>query len=175
MADNRIVKRAGFEPETLFKELDTRIEAVNHKRTKEGVMPLPRAEVILLGQMSLLANERVSMLLTLAQTADMDALLTMDAVLKEELRKVLKKHGMVYDEDSHLVWVPKGATFGKLFAFKNVIVKAIDPESALVSKAVKAPDKNKQLIREAIALGKFPHLVDRIEKNGGNLEFFAED
>jgi len=53
-----------------------------------------------------------------------------------------------------------------------VIVEAIDPESALVSKAVKAPQKNKQLIREAIASEEFPTLVDRILENGGRLENF---
>ena len=128
-----------------------------------------------MGQMSLLANKKVSLLLSLAQTADMDALLTMDHVLKEELKTCLRKHGLVYDEDSHLIWIPKGATFDDLFDLKNVIVKAIDPMSALVSKAVKAPQKNKQLIREAIASGKFPGLADRIETDGGNLDFFAKD
>jgi hypothetical protein len=169
------VKKAKFNLEALFKELDVRMEAINLERRNEGAMTVSRAEVKILGQMSLLANEKVSMLLTLAQTADMDALLIMDSVLKEELKQLLKKYGLVYDEDSYLIWIPNGAAFEALFDFKNVTVKVIDPESAVVSKAVKAPEKNKQLIREAIASGKFKGLVDRIEKNGGNLEFFAED
>ena len=37
------------------------------------------------------------------------------------------------------------------------------------------PKKNKQLIRQAIASGKFPTIVDRIIKNNGSLEFFLED
>ena len=49
----------------------------------------------------------------------------------------------------------------------------IDPESALVSKAVKGPEKNEQLVREAIASTKFPNLVQRILLNGGKLENFA--
>ena len=72
-----------------------------------------------------------------------------------------------------MIWIPPGAKFEILFDLKNVVVKSIDPESALVSKAVKAPEKNKQLIREAIASGKFKTLIARIEKNGGKLEFFA--
>ena len=51
----------------------------------------------------------------------------------------------------------------------------IDAESALVSKAIHAPQKNKQLIRQAIASGKFPTFVDRIIENNGSLEFFLED
>ena len=51
----------------------------------------------------------------------------------------------------------------------------IDAESTLVSKAIHAPQKNKQIIRQAIASGKFPDLVDRIIENKGKLDFFLED
>jgi hypothetical protein len=44
-----------------------------------------------------------------------------------------------------------------------------------VSKAVHAPQKNRQLIRQAIASGKFPDLVDRIIENDGKLDFFLEN
>jgi queuine/archaeosine tRNA-ribosyltransferase len=54
-------------------------------------------------------------------------------------------------------------------------VKLIDAESTLVSKAIHAPQKNKQLIRQAIASDKFPDLVDRIIENNGKLDFFLED
>jgi hypothetical protein len=157
----------------LFIELDQRVEALNRERREEGLSVVAKASVRLLGQMSLLSNDEVSLLLTLAQTGDLDALLTMDWVVKEELKKILKKHGLIYDEDSYLIWIPPGAKFNELFDLAHVIVETIDPESALVSKAVKAPAKNKQLIREAIASDEFPTLVDRILKNGGKLEDFA--
>ena len=56
-----------------------------------------------------------------------------------------------------------------------VRVKLIDPESALVSKAVKAPEKNKLLIVDATASEVFPNLVQRIVDNDGNIEFFLKD
>lgn len=62
-----------------------------------------------------------------------------------------------------------------MFRFKNIDVKLIDAESTLVSKAIQAPQKNKQLIRQAIAIDKFPDLVDRIIENNGKLDFFLED
>ncbi len=117
----------------------------------------------------MLSPIEVSLILSLAQTGDLDALLTMDHIVKEELKKILLKQGLVYDEDSHLIWIPPGARFEDVFDFEHVIVASIDPESALVSKAVKAPQKNKQLIRQAIASDQFPALVDRILKNGGEL------
>ena len=159
--------------ELIFKELNERVDFINKERLEEGGLRVSRAEVILLGQMSLLVNKKVSAILSLAQTADIDAQLDMDSVVKKELTSILKKYGLIYDEDSKLIWIPPGAKFEILFDLKNVVVKSIDPESALVSKAVKAPVKNKQLIREAIASGKFKTLIARIEKNGGKLEFFA--
>lgn len=159
--------------ETIFKELDSRIEAINKQRIAEDELRVPRAEIELLGQMSLLANEKASMILSLVQTGDMDALLRMEHVVKNELKQILKKHSLIYDEDSPLIWIPEGAAFERLFDFENVIVKSIDPESALVSKAIKASEKNKQLIREAIASGEFSSLVDRILENGGSLESFV--
>ena len=59
--------------------------------------------------------------------------------------------------------------------YKNIEVKLIDAESTLVSKAIHAPQKNKQLIRQAIASCKFPDLVDRIIENNGQIDFFLED
>jgi len=50
----------------------------------------------------------------------------------------------------------------------------LDAESALVSKAVKAPRKNRMLIADAIANGLFPGLAERIEKAGGDLRNFTE-
>jgi hypothetical protein len=123
--------------------------------------------------MSLLTNEKVSAELHLAQTADLDAFLQMDHFVKMELKKLLHEEGFVYDEDSHPIWIPPAARFEAVFKFKNFAVLSIDAESALVSKAVKAPEKNKLLIREAIASGLFPSLVDRLQENGGKLELFA--
>ena len=54
-------------------------------------------------------------------------------------------------------------------------MKLIDAESTLVSKAIYAPKKNKQLIRQAIDSDKFPLLVERIIENNGKLDFFLED
>jgi hypothetical protein len=158
--------------EKIFKKLDQEIERLNAGYRKDGLPTLPKAEVKLLGQMSLLVDDKVSALLFLAQTADLDALLNMQNAVKEALKKLLAQEGLIYDEDSTLVWIPKDARFDEVFRFENITVQTIDPESALVSKAVKAPEKNKQLIREAIASEAFPRLVDRILENGGDLKNF---
>ncbi len=156
---------------SLFQALDARIEAMNHKLRMDGLVPLPKSRIRLLGQISLLVQESVSLALT--QTVDVDAELVMDYLVKEELKVLLRNDGLVYDEDSHLIWIPDGAKFLLLMDLPHLTVEVLDPESALVSKAVKAPQKNRQLLRQAIASNQFPSLVDRIVKHGGTLEEFA--
>lgn len=145
---------------------------MNEARRIQGLVAIEKAEIKLLGQMSLMVNEQVAMLLALAATGDLDALLTMETEVKQALRSLLQTYGLIYDEDSHLIWIPPGSSFDTLFDFTHLVVRAIDPESALVSKAVEAPRKNKQLIREALATGQFPSLGDRIEASGGKLRNF---
>ena len=159
----------------IFKELNQAVEIENRQRIKDGTLAIPKSEVILFGQMSLMLNESVATILNLIQTGDMDAELQMDYFTKNKLMELLEANGLVYDEDSHLIWIPENAKAIDLFKFKNIEVKLIDAESILVRKAVRAPQKNRQLIRQAIASGKFPDLVDRIIENKGNLDFFLED
>ncbi len=156
----------------IFETLNQLIDQENTERREDGRYLLKAGEIRILGQMSLLLNEKVSSILTLAQTADMDAKITLDYFVKSNLKKLLVENGFIYDEDSDLVWIPPHASFIKLYEFRYLTIYIIDPESALVSKAVKAPKKNEQLIADAIATGKFPGLEDRILKEGGSLENF---
>jgi hypothetical protein len=159
----------------IFTELNQAIELENLQRLKEGRLTIPKSEVLIFGQMSLMVNESVATILNLAQTGDMDAKLRMDYFAKKKLMDLLSANGLVYDEDSHLTWIPGKAKEVQLFRFKNIEVKLLDAESTLVSKAIHAPQKNKQLIRQAIASDKFPDLVDRIIEHNGKLDFFLED
>lgn len=159
----------------IFTDLDQAVELENVRRLKDGTLKIPKSEVIILGQMSLMLNESVATILSLIQTGDMDAKLQMDYFTKNKLMELLEANGLVYDEDSHIAWVPRNAEVIELFRFKNIEVKLFDAESVLVSKAVHAPQKNRQLIRQAIASGRFPGLVNRILENNGKLDFFLEN
>ena len=161
--------------EKIFTDLNQAVELENIQRLKDGTLRVPKSQILIFGQMSLMVNESVAPILNLAQTGDMDAILRMDFFAKKKLMNLLETNGLVYDEDSALSWIPENAKEVELFKFKNIEVKLVDPESALVSKAIHAPQKNKQLIRQAIASGKFPDLVDRIIENNGKLDFFLEE
>jgi hypothetical protein len=159
----------------IFTDLDQAIELENLQRLKDGTLAIQKSEVLLLGQMSLMVNDSVAPFLDLIQTGDMDARLRMDYFTKTKLMDLLEANGLVYDEDSHLIWIPEKTKEIEVFKFKYIEVKLIDAESALVSKAIHAPEKNKHLIRQAIASGKFPDLVNRIIENNGQLDYFLED
>ena len=72
-----------------------------------------------------------------------------------------------------MIFIPEHSEFLPFLNLSMLEVVVIDPESALVSKAVKAPEKNIQLIRQAIASDEFPKLVERIIKAGGDLKKFT--
>jgi hypothetical protein len=162
---------------TIFEELNDRIAAENAEREKTGAMKLRPAEVRIFGQITLLANEMVAQVLTLQMTNDLDAIIeTHQAFVTDVLKnEILPRHGLVLDSDSELVWIPPKSSYELFCDFKYVRVKLLDPESALVSKAVKAKEKNKVLIVDAIASGLFQNLVQRIEDNSGDLEYFLGD
>jgi hypothetical protein len=161
----------------IFKELDERIEAENAELEAMGGMKIRPVEVQILGQITLLANEMVASILPLARTNDLDAVIknTQGFVTRVLIKEILPNHGLHLDSDSEYIWIPPGSEFELFHDFKNVRVKLLDPESALVSKAVKAKEKNKVLIVDAIASGEFLNLVQRIEENGGDLEYFVGD
>ena len=158
----------------IFLDLNQAVESENIRRLKDGTLTVPKSEVLILGQMSLMLNESVSKILNLIQTGDMDAKLEMDHFTKSKMVEFLAAKGLVFDDDSHLVWIPKDAKTISWLKLKHIDVYLIDAESVLLSKAVHAPQKNRQLIRQAIASGHFPELIERIILNGGKLELFLE-
>ena len=159
----------------IFADLNQAVELENLQRLMVGTLTVPKSEVLIFGQMSLMLNESAKKNLSLIQTGDMDAKLQMDYFAKNKLLELLESNGLVYDEDSHIVWLPEDAKVIDLFKYNNIEVKFVDAESVMVSKAIHAPQKNKQLIRQAIASGKFPDLIDRIIENNGKLDFFLEN
>ena len=157
----------------IFKKLHERILIENSVRRISGAMLIANSKVEVLGQTSLLLQPELTYSLSLAQTGDLDAFLEADYFVKKELKLILQEHGFIYDEDSPLIYIPPGSRFLPFLDLEMLEVSVIDPESALVSKAVKSPEKNIQLIRQAIVSGEFPHLVERILKAGGDLNLFT--
>ena len=123
--------------------------------------------------MSLLANEKVSAKIDLVATMDVDTFLKSEYWVIQELEKILKNYDLNLDRDSNLIWMPEESTYSLFYKGNYLTVYLVDPLYYLTSKAVKAKEKNKILILEALLeYGEDPATL--IKKHGGDLEYFYE-
>lgn len=154
-------------------ELELRLKAINQEREAVGVPPCKKAEIAVLGQMSLLMDKSASKALPLAATMDIDALIKGDETARQELLIIIKTKGLVLDDLSSEIWLPKDAAFIEYYDSHLLRVTYLDPISALTSKAVKAREKNRVLIKTALAhYG--AELQNKIESNGGDVAYFTQ-
>ena len=156
----------------IFNTLNDQIITENNERRESGSRLIAKSKIHVLGQTSLLVQPEFTFELSLAQTGDLDALIEAENFVKETLKTILAENGFVYDEDSPYIFIPTKTKYSNFLTLTYLEVVVIDAESALVSKAVKAPEKNKFLIRQAIASEKYPNLAERIIENGGKLTDF---
>jgi hypothetical protein len=155
---------------TIFTQLDIELARITDERRAQDLPGLRALEVKVLGQMSLIMDP-AGRSLNLAATRDLDALILGDSLATEALRGILKSNGMIYDELSMEVWLPDLAYFMPYHSTPNLVVSYLDPLSALTSKAVKAKEKNRFLIREALSI--FGNsLEEAILRYGGEIDYF---
>jgi hypothetical protein len=160
--------------ERIIEKLEVQIGELNRVRIENGDFRLPKAKIVLLGQFSLLANPRISAQLHIPATMDVDARIEANHQIKEAFLKILDSEGLHYDEDSGLVWIPPKSTFETIYESTTVEVTAISPIYGILSKAIKAKEKNRLLVQEAIGIfGE--SLVKLIVKYGGDPEYFIKD
>lgn len=153
-----------------MEQLDAELTRINSERGLEDLPSLKTVEIKILGQMSLLMDPSAKNINPTA-TRDLDALIIGDFVAANALRSILKSKGLVYDELSKEIWLPDNAQFIPYYNSDNLIVSYLDPISALTSKAIKAKEKNRFLIRRA--LGIFGEaLALEICKYGGDINYF---
>lgn len=158
----------------LIRSLEHELTTAHDARIADGAPPLAVLHIKILGQMALRIHPDTPPALHVIQTADLDALLEGDWTGKSILKRCLAEHALVYDELSKEVWIPPGATFTELHRSSRLIIEVIDPKWGLVSKAVKAPSKNKFLIQDAIAFyGE--EFISQILNAGGDPSVFVEE
>lgn len=84
--------------------------------------------------------------MTLNQTRDLDALIAGDWSLRTTLKSALAKIGLVYDDLSPAIWIQPGSLFHLAYESPALRFELIDLFYALISRAVKAPVKNRALL-----------------------------
>ena len=159
--------------EKIVDSLERRISAVNKEREGEGMPPLPRYTITLLGQMALLVQSKPGAL-DLRMTRDLDVQLEGDWMLRTVLKDALAEVNLEYDDLSSEIWMPEEMRKEILHDSPVLCVKVCDAISILVSKGVKAPEKNRLLIRQAM-LVYGEQLIALLAKYGAPLEYFVSD
>jgi hypothetical protein len=162
--------------EKILAQLDEWIEKENERRKAEEDYLLSKVIIEILGQYSLIMHPDVK--LTLFGTGDLDAHIKSLSVsggvheIKKKLEQLLEAEQLELESDDHLIWVPPESTFTRIMETPRLKCDVLDPLYTLCSKAIKAPEKNKILIRDALKEYGKP-LKDLILKYGGNDEYFT--
>ncbi|MFH1018184.1 MAG: hypothetical protein V1798_08400 [Pseudomonadota bacterium] len=159
---------------TILETLDQLIEVENQLRRKESGFGFPKARITLVGQYGLLTHpDRPLKRLSLVATLDVDAWIDASEFVKTEFKRLLADAGLEYDNDSEKVWIPKESTFTPIFSTLRLECEVLDPVYSLVSKAIKAKEKNRILVRDALSVyGN--ELRDLINKHGGDCDYFEK-
>lgn len=156
-------------------ELERRIkQADDESYADKGIGLVPKdIELKIMGQLALLADEDISSRIELNATFDVDAHVKASVDVSRILDQLLKENGFALDKLSDEIWMPSDTVWENFYEGDYVKILKARPIDVLVSKAVKAPIKNKRLIIDAIAIyGE--ELVGRIDKLGGDSSFFFE-
>jgi hypothetical protein len=85
---------------------------------------------------------------------------------------LLKTQGRDLDALGHEIWMPKETKYSVLYAGQWVGLSVADAESVLLSKALKAPDKNRALLVEYLAGGPSARFLALAKKYRVDLEQF---
>lgn len=138
-------------------ELDAWIIARDLEARDDGTRRIGPCVIRLLGQMALIEG---GCPLTLAATNDVDIYADYEHAVQREFTRLLAKRGLELDPLGHEVWMPTETEYTRLYAGQLASLLVADVDAVLLSKALKAPAKNKALVIEYLA-------------RGGSLRFFA--
>ena len=114
-----------------------------------GGPPLGRAVFRILGQTALIEAQ---IDLELAATMDVDAYANpADWVITQKFDELLHGSGRHWDPHSSEIWMPEETEYTPLYTGRAVDALLAAPEYVLLSKAIKAPIKNRNLMIEFLS------------------------
>ena len=131
----------------------------------------PRACTIrVLGQAALL---EAALPLRLAATRDVDVRADYDDGVRRKFEALLAAQGRELDPVGHEAWMPRETRYAEIFRGKFVRLLLAEAEAVLLSKARKAPERNRRLLTEYLALGASARFFELAAKYHVDLEQFA--
>jgi hypothetical protein len=111
--------------------------------------------------------------LALAATNDVDVVADYGSAVQKEFERLLATEGRELDTLGHEIWRPRETKYFELFAGELVRVLVAEPKAVLVSKALKAPAKNRTLLIEYLASGPSERFFELAKEYRVRLEEFA--
>ncbi len=152
----------------IINKFETRIQEMNSVR-HAGVFR--QMQVTVLGQQGLLIRQASLKELSIINTTDFDGLLNGEPPLEDIFKNIIREEGLSYDEQSKYIWLPEETTYELIYKSEFIEVLSPLPIYLIVSKAVKAPEKNRQLVLQAIEYYQ-DSLIELLEKYGADLNYF---
>lgn len=153
----------------LLLDLDRWVARENARAWSEGVPPYKACTIRVLGQAALMS---ANVDLALTATRDLDAYADYEWAVQQEFERLLAKEGKLLDPHGNEVWMPPETRYKPLYEGRYVKAFVADPDAVLVSKALKAPRKNKALITEYLAKGASDRFFKLARKYAVDLEQF---
>ena len=133
----------------VFERLDQWVTAENQSATIEGFRLLPKSIFRVVGQAALLeANVQFNV----AATVDVDVLNNAKHEVVAKLSELLMAEGLELDPLSNEIWMPSETLYIEIFKGDWVTAMRAETEFIMVSKALKAPSKNRVLLRNYVAM-----------------------
>ena len=153
----------------IVQRLDAWITSENLAARADGLPTHSACTIKLLGQMALL--ERAAPL-HLVATHDVNVYADYGDAVRHAFRRFLQEAGKELDAVGHEVWMPRETRYDPLFRGSFVTFLVADTEAVLVSKALKAPQKNARLLTEYLAAGPSERFMQLAKKYRVTLERF---
>jgi hypothetical protein len=129
----------------VFEALDEWAKVTSREDINAGMMPLGKCLIQVIGQTALL---EAKLDIHLAATADVDVHQQIEYSFRKTFEELLKKFGKFLDPVGHEAWMPEETKYKNIFKGSHVEGAIALPEYVLISKALKAPQRNRDLIAE---------------------------
>ena len=154
----------------IFLALDQWVARENVRARAQGTPAYRRCSVRVLGQSALWA---AGVDLALTATQDLDAYGDYEWAVQRELERLLAENGKVLDPHGHEVWMPRETRYDPLYQGTFVEALVADADAVLISKALKAAEKNRALVTEYLAKGASDRFFELARKYRVDLEQFV--
>jgi len=158
----------------LVQKIEAAIDGANTERALDGQPEFRQVVIRLLGQFGLLVHPHASLALKPVATRDIDALLSGDQPALWLVRAVINQSGYAYDDLSREIWLPTEAQFETLYESRVVKVEVVAPVFNLLSKAKKAPERNRNLIVKGLAVYG-AELMHLLTAHGVDIDYFLKE